>query len=173
MQLHLQSTMFGQLVRLVSRNGMFKYPDEVDSSLWKVAVQRRPSQELQQSRQSQEPERMSGQIDGSGKRMQEGEALNEDTEKSAQSTLPIDGPDDVLVVGWCGPDDPEASDPDASIAVVPIADILGYRTESSELAQQLKTSDRFSDVCSQLCRVHRKFDLCTGRGEPHGRVWRR
>lgn len=131
----MQSAIFGQLVRRVSRNGMFKYPDEINPTLWKSAVQRRLSQELQQSDQAQEPERISGQIDGSEKRMHEGEALNEDVEKIANSALPSDGHDGVLVVGWYGPDDPEASDPDVSIAVVPFADLLGTRTESPELAQ--------------------------------------
>lgn len=135
MEFHMQSAIFGQLVRWMSRNGMFKYPDEIDPSLWKSAVQRNSSQELQQSCQSRGPERISGQIDRPEGRIQKGEALSQDVEKDAQSTLPSDGHDGVLVVGWYGPDDPEASDPDVSIAVVPFADLLGTRTESPELAQ--------------------------------------
>lgn len=175
MDFHMQSTIFGQLVRWVLRNGSFKYPDEIDPFLWKSAVQRRPSQELQQSHQSRKPER-SGQIDGSQRKMQTGEALNKDVETVQKSTLPRYGPQDVLVVGWYGPDDPEASDPDGpnmTCSLVPVADTLGSRAESPELAQQLETSYRFPDVCSQLCSVHRKFDLRTGRGESHGRVRRR
>lgn len=172
----MQSTIFGQIVRWVARNGIFKYPDEIDPYLWKSAIQRRPSQELQQSRQSREPERISGHIDGPERKMQKAEALNEDVEKMEQSTMPRYGPQDVLVVGWYGPDDPEASDPDGpnmTCSLVPVADTLGSRAESPELAQQLETSYRFPDVCSQLCSVHRKFDLRTGRGESHGRVRRR
>lgn len=172
----MQSTIFGQIVRWVARNGIFKYPDEIDPYLWKSAIQRRPSQELQQSRQSREPERISGHIDGPERKMQKAEALNEDVEKMEQSTMPRYGPQDVLVVGWYGPDDPEASDPDGPnmmCSFVPVADTLGSRAESPELAQQIETSYCFPDVCSQLCRVHRKFDLRPGRGEPHGRIRRR
>lgn len=110
MKLQVQSTIFGQLGRWVSRNGMFKYADEIDLSLWKSAVQQTPSQESQRSQQSQEPNRTNGHIDGSERGTREGEALNEDLEKSGQSIPPRDGPYDVLVVGWYGPDDPEASE---------------------------------------------------------------
>lgn len=110
MKLQIQSTIFGQLVRWVTRNGMFKYEDEIDPSLWKSAVQQTPSQESQRSQQSQEPERTNGHIDGSESGTQEGEALNEDLEKNGQPIPSRDGPYDVLVVGWYGPDDPEASE---------------------------------------------------------------
>lgn len=133
----MQSTIFGQFARWVSRNGMLKYPDEVDPFLWKSAIQRSPSQELHQSYQSREPERISGQIDGPETRMQKGEAMNEDAEKMGQSTLPRDRPHDILVVGWYGPDDQEASDPDGpnmTCSCVPVADTPAFRAESPELA---------------------------------------
>lgn len=110
MKLHMQSTIFGQLMRWVSRNGMFKYPDEIDPSLWENAVQQSPSPEAEKSQHSQGPERTNGHIDGSQRGTQESEALKEDLEKNAQPMPPRDGPYDVLVVGWYGADDPEASD---------------------------------------------------------------
>lgn len=106
----MQSTIFGQLVRWVSRNGMLKYPDEIDPSLWKSAVQRTPPQQPQHSQQAQEPERTNGHISGSESGMQKGEALNGDVEKNGESTPQRDDHSDILVVGWYGPDDPEASD---------------------------------------------------------------
>lgn len=173
MELHMQSTIFGQIVRWVSRNGKFKYPDEIDPSLSKIVVQPTPSQGPQQSQHSQELERTDGHIDGSEKEMQEGNVLNGDVEKNEQSMPPRNGPPDVLLVGWYGPDDPEASDSTASNMTcnfVPVADTLGSRKEPSELAQQLETPHNSPNVCSQLCRVHRKFDLRTRRGESHGRI---
>lgn len=176
MKLHMQSTIFGQFARWVSRNGMFKYPDEIDPSLWKSAVQQIPSRKLQQPQQPQEPERTNGHIEGSKIGTQKGDVLNADVEKNEQSVPPRDSPEDVLVVGWYGPDDPEASDyavPNMTLNSVLVPDMLESRTESTELAQQLKTPHRFADVHSKLCRVHRKFDLRTRRAEPHGGFRRR
>lgn len=175
MKLHMQSTIFGQLVRWVSRNGKFKYPDEIDPSLWKNAVQQTPSQEpqhLQPSQQTEEPERTNGHIDESENGTQKGEALNGDVEKNGQSTPPKDGPHDVLVVGWYGPDDPEASDSailNRAFNSVLVSDTLESGTESTELAWQTETPHHSANVYSQLCRIHRKFDLRARRGEPHGR----
>ncbi|KAF4964023.1 hypothetical protein FSARC_8021 [Fusarium sarcochroum] len=39
MQLHIESTIFGQLVRLLSDHKVFQYPDEINPSLWQKAVQ--------------------------------------------------------------------------------------------------------------------------------------
>lgn len=38
MQLHIQSTIFGQFVRLATGNKTLQYPDEIDPSLWNKAV---------------------------------------------------------------------------------------------------------------------------------------
>lgn len=137
MILQMQSTIFGQLVRLVSRNGKFKYPDEIDPSLWKNAVQRPPLQEPQQPPRAQEPGSPNGQADGSEKGVQKGDTANGDVEKDAQSCFQGDGPDDILVVGWYGPDDPEVSDSadsDVACSFVPDADkIISQRTPRTGL----------------------------------------
>lgn len=39
MQDLVRDTVFGQLVRLISRNKLLKYPDELDSSLWRQFIQ--------------------------------------------------------------------------------------------------------------------------------------
>lgn len=175
MKLHMQSTIFGQFARWVSRNGIFKYPDEIDPTLWKSAVQQPPSQEPQQSEQSQhsqEPQHTNGHTNESERGTQQDEALNGDVEKNGQSTPPKDGPHDVLVVGWYGPDDPEASDSavlNMAFNSVLVSDTLESGTESAELAWQTETPHHSANVYSQLCRIHRKFHLRTRRGEPHGR----
>jgi DHA1 family multidrug resistance protein-like MFS transporter len=137
MDLHLQSTIFGQIVRIVSRNGKLKYPDEIDPSLWKGALQGDPSQEPHQSQQSCERQHPDGQTDGPEKGMQTYGAQSGDIERSGQLISPTANPSDVVVVGWYGPDDPEASDFTASnvtYCFVPMTNSLECRTESTELA---------------------------------------
>lgn len=82
----MQSTILGQLVRWVSRNAVFKYPDEIDPSLWKRAVQPTPSQDSQKLSRLHEPDHLNGEP-------QSGNVENKGN--------------NVLVVGWYGPDDPE------------------------------------------------------------------
>lgn len=106
----MQSTIFGQLLRWISRKGIYKYPDEIDPSLWKSAVHEVASQEFQQSQQLQEPEHTNGHTDESETGIQKDGTGNRDAEKNAISMPPRDGSQHVLVVGWYGPDDPEASD---------------------------------------------------------------
>ncbi|KAK8117412.1 uncharacterized protein PG998_005693 [Apiospora kogelbergensis] len=87
MTLHLHTTAFGQLVRLVSRRRIFQYPDERNPALWKDAVQ------------------------------ETGPALVDATEGQSHdaAALGSHGPGSktahdehkVLIVGWYGPDDPE------------------------------------------------------------------
>lgn len=109
MALHLQSTIFGQVVRMVSRNGKFKYPDETDPSLWKTTYQQEHSQELNPSQQSCGRRHTDGPMDGSGVKKNSCGTPREDIETNGQSISPTSNPSDVLVVGWYGPDDPEAS----------------------------------------------------------------
>lgn len=109
MALHLQSTIFGQAVRMISRNGRFKYPDETDPSLWKTAYQREHSPELNPSQESCERQHNDGPIDGSGMEKNRYGAPREEFEKAGHSNSPTSDPSDVVVVGWYGPDDPEAS----------------------------------------------------------------
>ena len=137
MKLHLQSTIFGQLVRMVSRNRKLRYPDEIDPSLWKVALQRDPSQEPHQSQQSCERQHPDGQTDESEKGMKTYGAQSGDIERSGQLISPTANPSDVVVVGWYGPDDSEASDFAASnvtYCFVPMTNLLECWTEPPELA---------------------------------------
>lgn len=87
MAFHLQTTIFGQLVRSVSRGRFFQYPDERDPSLWKGAVQKNDANA------SEKP---------SDTRNQTAPVL--DCQGSTSYTLDEHS---VLIVGWYGPDDPE------------------------------------------------------------------
>lgn len=167
MTLHLQSTIFGQFVRMISRNGKFKYPDEIDPFLWKTAFQQDHSQELDPSQQSRERQHTGGPVDGSGVGKNSHGASSEDVEKKRRSIPPTSNFSDVVVVGWYGSDDPEASHLAASNMtgnLVHATNSLEYCTESPELAYQIETFHRFPDVYSQLRRVHRKLHLRTWGG---------
>jgi len=90
--LHLPSTMFGQLMRLVSGNRLFKYPDEIDPTLWKQAVQPNDSDKSDKSEKSHEPPALSNK-----------EELHSHASPSEQDG----GTQEFMLVGWYGPDDPE------------------------------------------------------------------
>ncbi|KAK8022747.1 MFS general substrate transporter [Apiospora rasikravindrae] len=79
MAFHLQTTIFGQLVRLVSRGRLFQYPDERDPSLWKDAVQKDDTAPAH--------------------------AQTEVRQRSTPHALDEQG--NLLIVSWYGPDDPE------------------------------------------------------------------
>lgn len=84
--------MFGQLVRGISGNRIFQYPDEIDPSQWKKAV-------------------LLDNIDAPSSTAREnGSALKEARSQHPASTNHT-GSDEknVLIVGWYGSDDPEVS----------------------------------------------------------------
>jgi MFS transporter, DHA1 family, multidrug resistance protein len=89
---HIQGTTSGQLVRLISGNKIFQYPDEVDPSLWKKAIQQETAQPSQQIVQHN-----SGPADKAGQYH-----LTQE-----QQTGGAFGGSDVLVITWYGQDDPE------------------------------------------------------------------
>ncbi len=85
-----RTTIFGQLVRLLSGNKLFQYPDEIDPSLWKRAIHQ----------DSLEPP----------------EAPATGADKAAQdgvdgvphnALVQRDGGQDSILVDWYGPDDLE------------------------------------------------------------------
>ncbi|KAH6649141.1 major facilitator superfamily domain-containing protein [Truncatella angustata] len=94
MKLHVESTIFGQLVRFVSGNKTFQFPDERDSSLWKKAIQQ------DGSHQSQTTSEHRGTNDASDKDAQNIAASEQNTGRGHDGL-------DALVIGWYGPDDPE------------------------------------------------------------------
>ena len=86
--------MFGQLVRLLSKGKALQYPDEIDPSLWKMAVQHDTPEHPQNSSDSTGDEEQKTECDGSIS--PERQILDERI-----------GSQNVLLVGWYGPDDPE------------------------------------------------------------------
>ncbi|KAJ5087786.1 MFS general substrate transporter [Penicillium angulare] len=87
--------MFGRLVRLLSRGKAFQYPDEIDSSLWKMAIQRdTPEQSESSNGSAGDEEEQKNELDGTN---------------SSQRRVFDDRNDgqSVLLVGWYGPDDSE------------------------------------------------------------------
>ncbi|KAK8013206.1 benomyl/methotrexate resistance protein [Apiospora marii] len=91
MAFHLQTTIFGQFVRAVSRGRLFQYPDERDPSLWKGAVQKydASASEKPSDTQTQAPPAL-------------------DYQGAASHTVDEHS---VLIVSWYGPDDPEVRNP--------------------------------------------------------------
>ncbi|KAK8006844.1 yippee family protein [Apiospora arundinis] len=86
MALHLQTTIFGQLVRLISHGRRFQYPDERDPALWKGAVQENGSA------RAKSEERNDARL----------------TVGSHDPDFKTNGYENgVLIIGWYGPDDPE------------------------------------------------------------------
>ncbi|KAI1322376.1 major facilitator superfamily domain-containing protein [Xylariaceae sp. FL0255] len=87
MELHIESTIFGQLVRLVlGKKYGFQYPDEIDPSLWKVAVSQHDSALHEDSKE---------------------DAMLDKAERGTRLQNAADDRLNILVVGWYGPDDPE------------------------------------------------------------------
>ncbi len=94
MVFHTQSTIFGQLMRLLSRGKLFRYPDEVDPSLWKRAVRQDRPDTRKRSDNNNDP------AHGSDK-----EVLDDSPCKQATTDNGIG--QDALLVDWYGEDDPE------------------------------------------------------------------
>ncbi|KIX01487.1 uncharacterized protein Z518_09213 [Rhinocladiella mackenziei CBS 650.93] len=102
MTTQFRDTQFGHLVRLVSDNKLFPYPDEIDPSLWKKSVQRCAT--------SSSPR--SGDQHGGSEKLRN---TNNSTDASVKDLDPrnddlnraVERGKDVYLVDWYGPDDPE------------------------------------------------------------------
>lgn len=90
MAFQFHTTTFGQLIRLLSGNKVLQYPDEIDPLLWKRFLGQDASNH------------MSGSNNGPSK--------EETTEDGAPENIVLhDGEQEILLVEWYGPDDPEVS----------------------------------------------------------------
>ncbi len=100
MKFHIQSTIFGQLVRSVTGNKFFQYPDEINPLLWKQAARESCSQRRRPTSHENS--------DGA-----DTEPTNGEQDDSAPGHEIVNGGDgsDVLVVCWYGPDDEEVRFP--------------------------------------------------------------
>ncbi|KAJ5691639.1 MFS general substrate transporter [Penicillium malachiteum] len=91
MSFHMHTSMFGQIVRFLSNGKAFQYPDEIDPSLWKLAVE------------GDIPERLPS------KGSSDEEKNEHDGNISPPKQILDDrtGDQNLLLIGWYGPDDPE------------------------------------------------------------------
>ncbi|KAL9610745.1 MAG: hypothetical protein Q9167_004564 [Letrouitia subvulpina] len=94
MTTQFRDTQFGHLVRFLSGHKLFRYPDEIDPSLWKKSLQQDTS-----STSSRSPERPNA---------SEKESDTPDGDLRDLNTKHVveDGKD-IHLVDWYGPDDPE------------------------------------------------------------------
>lgn len=102
MKLHMESTIFGQLMRSVTCNKAFQYPDERNPSLWRKSIKQDGLQEPQQ------PQSTSQDLDGASNVSYDEAQKNTASEKQTENDR---GDSDALVVGWYGPDDMEVGFP--------------------------------------------------------------
>ncbi len=101
MSTQLRDTQFGHVVRLLSNNRAFQYPDEEDVTLWKKALQ--PSDMLPMAQLAPRDD----QSEQSKELNDHDRAKNVPCEPTGQTST-LRG-EEVLVVGWYDADDPEVS----------------------------------------------------------------
>ncbi len=154
MTTQLRDTQFGHLLRFLSGNKLFRYPDEIDPSLWKKSLQRDTTSTSTRSGK---------QTNASA---QDLDTQNGDLQDRSGTHVVEDGKD-IYLVDWYGPDDPEVSAPVGSMRQAFLTQI----SESPELAQQLEVAGRFSNVPPELFSLHCKFHLRSWRIKYHGRLW--
>lgn len=111
MATQVRDTVFGHIARIVTSNKTFQYPDEVDPSLWKKALQTNTSSTpTPPSDKANEPQ---------GVKLQD---LSPDHVEDGR---------DIYLVDWYGSDDPEVCSPIDSVTCSKI--LLLHNTEPTEL----------------------------------------
>lgn len=85
MSWRLHDTIFGQFVRLVTSKRYFLYPDEIDQTLLRKAVQ----------------------IHGENLAISGNDSGDKEESNAPKTEREKTGPDDTLLVGWYGDGDPE------------------------------------------------------------------
>jgi hypothetical protein len=115
MSWRLHDTIFGQVVRFLTSNKYYRYPDEIDPTLWEKAVQKAPpaaDNSTVSGEESKDKEAQDGAVE-----TQSHKVASVKTEK-----------DDILLVGWYGADDPEVVVPDPSISFILLTVYSNCRT---------------------------------------------
>ena len=100
MTARFRDTAFGLIVRFLSGNKFFRYPDEIDLSLWEKSLPRG-------SPSTSSPSQEQAEADPSTK---ESDTQDLDSRHRSANHVVEDG-QDVCLVDWYGPDDPEVSAP--------------------------------------------------------------
>ena len=100
MTARFRDTAFGQMARLLSGDKLFRYPDEIDLSLWEKSFSRG-------SPLTSSPQQEQADADCSTK-----ESDMHDLDSRHLSANPVvEDSQEVCLVDWYGPDDPEVSAP--------------------------------------------------------------
>jgi DHA1 family multidrug resistance protein-like MFS transporter len=106
MSTQIRETQFGLLIRSLSSNKLFQYPDEVDPSIWMKSLQRNTTSI------STPP----GEHVGSSEKLRDRANSTNSIENVDRQTVDILHPSpgqamqdgkDIYIVDWYGPDDPE------------------------------------------------------------------
>jgi hypothetical protein len=150
MTVQFRDTQFGHLVRLLSGNRVFCYPDEVDPSLCKKFInsniERPQHNDLEAINATNNPERDIAQHS-------DGQDPDRDALRPEKA---LTGGQDAFLVSWYDQDDPEVC-----IVIVASSKSLTCSTESSKLVTKLETARGTSDLHSELCCVLCQFNLRT------------
>ena len=110
---HVRDTVFGHAVRLLSRNQLLQFPDEVDPTLWKQCIHREPigtpSTSEGQDNSAEAGATASTPPSHDVEKAAEDDHEEASAERSLQQNLNLghEKPDGVILVDWYGPDDPE------------------------------------------------------------------
>ena len=133
----LRSTIFGQAMRLLSGRKFFRYADEIDPSLWKKAVQLYTN------------EQRSIVADITNKEAPDGYENPSPQSQARQTDREKFGKQDILVVGWYGPDDPEVRF--SVLLLLCCLKLIYYFTpESTKLAHIFEAHDHWPVVSAQF-----------------------
>ncbi len=105
----LRDTQLGHLVRLLSGKKLFRYPDEIDTTLWRISV-RRPdgSRSAEQTINTDRPDDAEIQLNGQSK---ESDGQDEADLQDHNLGYTIKDGKDIRLVDWYGPDDLDVREP--------------------------------------------------------------
>ena len=95
----IRTTVFGQAMRLVSNNKMFRYPDELDPLLWNNWIEQNEPANAQSAKE---------QINGTSPKYPHKSGVDHRNDNPARE-------ENVLLVGWYGVNDLEASSATCSV----------------------------------------------------------
>jgi DHA1 family multidrug resistance protein-like MFS transporter len=107
MTTQFRDTQFGHLVRFLSHNKLFQYPDELDTTLWQRALQRN----IDPTSSPLDDQDVSSEKRNDPNDIAPGLALRSDTQdvdlQDQRVSRTIENGKDTFLIDWYGPDDPE------------------------------------------------------------------
>lgn len=111
-----QDTQFSAVVRMVSGKKLFRFPDEIDPSLWKKSVQKKQQDSTNtpnsSSEEDVEPRLPPTTLQGSDDSVvRDKEIDNLPAQLLSDINHTVEDGKDIFLIDWYGPDDPEVSMP--------------------------------------------------------------